>query len=370
MQALVALRIYHKKNNMKHLVNQNFNQNEIQNARIQNIASAPSSPVIGQIYYDTTLNQFGVYNGGSWVYLTAPNSANVSKSANATASAVMQVSGGADKTISDFISAGGIVKVSTAGVVSIAVAGTDYITAGSANTFTNKTFDAQGAGNSFVNLQTSNFGANVIDTDTALTANSDTRIPSQKAVRAAIATAVSSVARPMGGIDCSANPNYPSANIGDFYRVTVAGLIGGASGVTVEIGDELHCFITAATGSQASVGASWTIVQSNVSQATNTTLGLTVYATQTEAEAKVVSSKAVVPSDLINFPIKKIFTIGDGIATAIVVTDNLPIDKIAEIRDTTTGAKVLVDVTYASNTTTFTFSVAPAISSYKVVIIG
>lgn len=53
----------------KFLIGINLNRNELQNAVVQPLASAPSSPSAGLIYFDTTLDKFGVYDGTQWVYM-------------------------------------------------------------------------------------------------------------------------------------------------------------------------------------------------------------------------------------------------------------------------------------------------------------
>ena len=50
----------------KHLNNLNLNKNELQNAVIQNLATAPASPVAGQVYFDTVEAALKVWNGTIW----------------------------------------------------------------------------------------------------------------------------------------------------------------------------------------------------------------------------------------------------------------------------------------------------------------
>ena len=68
-----------------------------------------------------------------------------------------------------------------------------------------------------------------------------------------------------GVIDCSSNPNYPAADSGHVYKVSVAGRIGGASGEFVDVGDMMICNTDGTpSGDEATVGDKWNILQANI----------------------------------------------------------------------------------------------------------
>lgn len=93
-----------------------------------------------------------------------------------------------------------------------------------------------------------------------------------------------------GGIDCSENPNYPAADCGDTYKVTVAGRIGGGSGPVVEVGDAIICINDGtSSGTEASVGANWFILQANLSEATTSVPGFVRKASTSDVYASAVN---------------------------------------------------------------------------------
>src|SRR3990167_7001481 len=102
------------------------------------------------------------------------------------------------------------------------------------------------------------------DADGTLAANSDLRVATQKAVKTYVDNAVTGLLDFKGNINCSTNPNYPAALKGDTYAVSVAGKIGGASGVNVDVGDMVVASADNAGGTQAEVGSSWFVLEHNL----------------------------------------------------------------------------------------------------------
>ncbi len=102
---------------------------------------------------------------------------------------------------------------------------------------------------------------------TAAANTNTTQLANTAFVQQELAAAVSGLLDFKGSTDASANPNYPSALKGDTYYINVAGKIGGASGKSVDIGDAVIASADNAGGAEASVGASWFVLEHNLTGA-------------------------------------------------------------------------------------------------------
>ena len=116
------------------------------------------------------------------------------------------------------------------------------------------------------------------------------------------------------GLDCSASPNYPAATVaGKTWLVTVAGLIGGASGLAVKVGDMIVAFAVSASGTQAAVGANYYIVENINDQASQTVFGNVRMATQTEVTTGTATNVALSPLTYVTDVASRISTINTTI---------------------------------------------------------
>lgn len=398
----------------KFLTHIDLSKNELQNAVIQRLSSDPGSPVEGQIYYNTVSDRLRTYDGGAWYeYGNIVNG--VTQAANSGGAGRMKVSGGADRTIGDYAGGAGIVKTDANGVPSAAVAGTDYVTGSSTNTFTNKTFDANGTGNSISNIETADFAANVIDNDANLAAASATRIATQQAVKTYVDNAVQGLSwkqavraattvtgtlatafangQAIDGVTLATNDRILIKNqaagaengiyivqaSGAPVRATDANTAAEITGATVFVSEgtaNADKVFTNTTNAPITLGTTALVFAEinggSVPTATTTTEGKVELATAAEAEARTDTARAVTPVSLANFPVKKVFTIGDGTTTDIAVTHSLGNkDVITQVRQVSDDAVVECDIVNTSTSvTTLTFVTAPTTNSLRVVVLG
>lgn len=178
-------------------------------------------------------------------------------------------------------------------------------------------------------------------------------------VTSAIASALTSALIFQTGIDCSTNPNYPAATKGYVYVVTVAGKIGGASGVAVEPNDTIYCINTNGGGTQASVGADFIIVQANVdgavtgpASATDTAIALfngTSGKIIKNSSVTIDSSGNIITNGSLGSTGSRVVK---GWFTDLEVTNAIAGDITGNAATVTTNANLTGDVTSVGNATT------------------
>ena len=191
------------------LTDLNLNKNELQNAVIQNLATAPASPISGQMYFDTVDDVAYIFDGTAWrnalstgdytfqngieeltgddagkvqiKLATGANAGNVTFTANAN---------GLKGEVADATtSVAGVVEYATdaeftTGTSEVLVVNPKQVASGT-QTLTNKTIDADN--NTISNLETDNLKSGVLQTSVrAVASASDTALASEKAIATAI----------------------------------------------------------------------------------------------------------------------------------------------------------------------------------------
>lgn len=129
---------------MKFLYPINLSKNEIQNARLHNLATPPSAPFEGQYYWDTTDKKLYIFNGTIWIQTGVSDHNDLS---NIGVNTHAQI----DSHIADIVSNPHQVNKSQIGLSNVD------------------------------NIQ--QMPLNYLDTDTNLTANSNTKVASQRAIK-------------------------------------------------------------------------------------------------------------------------------------------------------------------------------------------
>jgi hypothetical protein len=324
----------------KFLVNLDLAKNQILNAAIQNLSSAPSSPVQGQVYYNTGDNRIYFWDGTAWIDMSGD--------------------------IRDVIGGAGLTAATSNGIITL-----DVNVDNSTVEIVSDAIRVKDGGITTAKL------ANV-STDLA-TNSGTTAVPTALAVKTYVDGVAAGLGNLEGGWDLTTATSFPFVTSpavikkGDYWYATTNGIINTTTitGIAIEIGDVM---IANKDNADGITYADWIILQTNKDQATETTLGLVRIADQTAVNTGTDDTEAITPLKLKTYLDANVggYTtlIGNGASTSFNVIHGLNTAAlIIAVYDNATGEEVMVDIVNVDSIQVIvSFAVAPSTNAYRVVI--
>jgi hypothetical protein len=395
----------------KFLTNLDLTKNQIVNVALHNLASAPGTPVQGQVYFNTTDKKIYYWDSTAWIDISGDIRDVIGGSGLSAANVDGAITLDVNVDNATIEIASDTIRVKDLGISTAKIADSAITTIKiNANAVTLGKIQQIAALRVLGNLGGGAADVAEVTVITDMVNASSTTLATSSAIKTYIDGQVGELGNLEGGWDASSGTfpvgSSPVAGTkkGDYWYVTTAGTTGG---IVFNVGDVIIANKNAAS---TTLAADWIALEVNRGQASTTVLGLVTLATDAEVQTGTDPNKVVTPSSLsartatetrtglaeiatqaevtagtddtrFITPLKLVthlqgyvggyaVVIGDGSASSFAISHGLnSSDVVVSVYDNTTKEEVITDVTITSAAVvTVGFALAPAANAYRVVI--